>query len=86
MDTAAHSADTVAVDGLGLVSFVSASYGVVAQMGDYVSHVVGADIDSKTSPLNSFHGESGPISGPIRRYHQAPARQSSLTARARSVW
>jgi hypothetical protein len=53
IDAAEHSADTVAVDSLGLVSPVTAPCRVVAQMANYVSHVKGAGMDSRNHSRDS---------------------------------
>jgi 2-keto-4-pentenoate hydratase/2-oxohepta-3-ene-1,7-dioic acid hydratase in catechol pathway len=65
IDAAAHTADTVPVDSLGLVSPVTAPCRVVAQMTNYVSHVQAAGMDPKTVPLAFFRKASGSISGPF---------------------
>jgi 2-keto-4-pentenoate hydratase/2-oxohepta-3-ene-1,7-dioic acid hydratase in catechol pathway len=65
IDAAAHSADTVPVDSLGLVSPVTAPCRVVAQMTNFASHVKGAGMDPKTIPLTFFRKASGSISGPF---------------------
>jgi 2-keto-4-pentenoate hydratase/2-oxohepta-3-ene-1,7-dioic acid hydratase in catechol pathway len=65
IDAAAHSADTVPVDSLALISPVTAPCRVVAQMTNYVSHVEGAGMDPKSIPLTFFRKASGSISGPF---------------------
>jgi 2-keto-4-pentenoate hydratase/2-oxohepta-3-ene-1,7-dioic acid hydratase in catechol pathway len=65
IDLAAHSADTVPVDGLALVSPVTAPCRVVAQMTNYASHVKDAGMDPKAIPLTFFRKASGSISGPF---------------------
>ena len=65
INAAAHSADTVPVDSLGLVSPVTAPCRVVAQMTNFASHVKGAGMDPKTIPLTFFRKASGSISGPF---------------------
>ena len=62
---AAHSADTVPVDSLELVSPVTAPCRVVAQMTNFASHVKDAGMDPKTIPLTFFRKASGSISGPF---------------------
>jgi len=64
IDAAAHSADTVPVDSLDLVSPVTAPCRVVAQMTNFVSHVTDAGMDPKTIPLTFFRKASASISGP----------------------
>ncbi len=64
IDAAAHSAETVPVDGLDLLSPVTAPCRVVAQMTNYTSHVMDAGMDPKTIPLTFFRKASGSISGP----------------------
>jgi 2-keto-4-pentenoate hydratase/2-oxohepta-3-ene-1,7-dioic acid hydratase in catechol pathway len=65
VDAAAHSSDTVPVDGLELVSPVTAPCRVVAQMTNYASHVTDAGMDPKAIPLTFFRKASGSISGPF---------------------
>ena len=65
IDAAAHSADTVPVDSLDLVSPVTAPCRVVAQMTNFASHVKDAGMDPKTIPLTFFRKASGSISGPF---------------------
>jgi 2-keto-4-pentenoate hydratase/2-oxohepta-3-ene-1,7-dioic acid hydratase in catechol pathway len=65
IETAAHSAETVPVDGLDLLSPVTAPCRVVAQMTNFVSHVEDAGMDPKTIPLTFFRKASASISGPF---------------------
>ena len=65
IDAAAHSADTVPVDSLELVSPVTAPCRVVAQMTNFASHVKDAGMDPKSIPLTFFRKASGSISGPF---------------------
>jgi 2-keto-4-pentenoate hydratase/2-oxohepta-3-ene-1,7-dioic acid hydratase in catechol pathway len=65
IDAAAHSSDIVPVDTLDLVSPVTAPCRVVAQMTNFVSHVVDAGMDPKTIPLTFFRKASASISGPF---------------------
>jgi 2-keto-4-pentenoate hydratase/2-oxohepta-3-ene-1,7-dioic acid hydratase in catechol pathway len=65
IDAAAHSRDIVPVDGLTLVSPVTAPCRVVAQMTNYASHVTDAGMDPKSIPLTFFRKASGSISGPF---------------------
>ena len=65
IDAAAHSAGTVPVDSLGLVSPVTAPCRVVAQMTNFASHVKAAGMNPKTIPLAFFRKASGSISGPF---------------------
>jgi 2-keto-4-pentenoate hydratase/2-oxohepta-3-ene-1,7-dioic acid hydratase in catechol pathway len=62
---AAASSDTVSVTGLALRSPITAPCRVVAQMTNFVSHVVDAGMDPKTVPLTFFRKTSGSISGPF---------------------
>ena len=62
---AAATSETVPVDGLALLSPVTAPCRVVAQMTNFVSHVVDAGMDPKTVPLTFFRKTSGSISGPF---------------------
>ena len=64
IDAAAHSADTVPVEGLDLLSPVTAPCRVVAQMTNYASHVKDAGMNPNTIPLTFFRKASGSISGP----------------------
>jgi 2-keto-4-pentenoate hydratase/2-oxohepta-3-ene-1,7-dioic acid hydratase in catechol pathway len=65
IEAAAHSRDIVPVDGLTLVSPVTAPCRVVAQMTNYASHVTDAGMDPKSIPLTFFRKASGSISGPF---------------------
>ena len=65
IDAAAHSADTVPVDSLDLVSPVTAPCRVVAQMTNFASHVKDAGMDPKSIPLTFFRKASASISGPF---------------------
>ena len=62
--TAAASTGTVPVDGLALVSPVTAPCRVVAQMTNYASHVTDSGMNPDTIPLTFFRKSSGSISGP----------------------
>lgn len=64
IEAAAHSRDTVPVDGLELLAPVTAPCRVVAQMTNYASHVTDAGMDPKSIPLTFFRKASGSISGP----------------------
>jgi len=64
IDAAAHSTDTVPVDGLQLLSPVTTPCRVVAQMTNFVSHVKDAGMDPKSIPLTFFRKASASISGP----------------------
>src|SRR5262249_16937876 len=61
---AATSRNTVAVDGLDLLSPVTAPCRVVGQMTNYISHVTDAGMDPKTVPLTFFRKSSASITGP----------------------
>jgi 2-keto-4-pentenoate hydratase/2-oxohepta-3-ene-1,7-dioic acid hydratase in catechol pathway len=63
--TAVSRPDTVPVDELALLSPVTAPCRVVAQMTNFVSHVVDANMNPKTVPLTFFRKTSGSISGPF---------------------
>jgi len=65
IDAAAHSSDVVPVDGLDLVSPVTAPCRVVAQMTNFISHVTDAGMDPKTIPLTFFRKASASITGPF---------------------
>ena len=65
IDTAAHSTDTVPVDGLQLLSPVTTPCRVVAQMTNFASHVKDAGMDPKSIPLTFFRKASASISGPF---------------------
>jgi 2-keto-4-pentenoate hydratase/2-oxohepta-3-ene-1,7-dioic acid hydratase in catechol pathway len=65
IEAAAHCRDIVPVDGLTLVSPVTAPCRVVAQMTNYASHVTDAGMDPKSIPLTFFRKASGSISGPF---------------------
>ena len=62
---AASSGDSVAVDGLDLVSPVTRPCRVVAQMTNFESHVRDSGMDPKTIPLTFFRKSSASISGPF---------------------
>ncbi|MFE5286026.1 fumarylacetoacetate hydrolase family protein [Nocardia sp. NPDC056611] len=61
---AAASSETVAVEGLPLISPVTAPCRVVAQMTNFASHVKDSGMDPETVPLTFFRKASGSISGP----------------------
>lgn len=62
---AASGAAATPVAELTLVSPVTAPCRVVAQMTNYVSHVVDAGMDPDTVPLTFFRKSSASISGPV---------------------
>ena len=62
---AAAGTDTVPVDGLTLLSPVTAPCRVVAQMTNFASHVKDAGMDPDTIPLTFFRKASASISGPF---------------------
>jgi 2-keto-4-pentenoate hydratase/2-oxohepta-3-ene-1,7-dioic acid hydratase in catechol pathway len=64
IDAAAHSAETVPVESLDLISPVTTPCRVVAQMTNYASHVTDAGMDPKSIPLTFFRKSSGSLSGP----------------------
>ena len=72
IDAAAHSAHTVPVDGLRLISPVTAPCRVVAQMTNFASHVKGAGMNPKTVPLTFFRKTSGSINGPFDEIIKPP--------------
>lgn len=61
---ARDAGDPVPVDGLALVSPVTATCRVVAQMANYASHAKDAGMDPASVPLAFFRKASGSISGP----------------------
>jgi 2-keto-4-pentenoate hydratase/2-oxohepta-3-ene-1,7-dioic acid hydratase in catechol pathway len=65
IDAAAHSRDTVPVEGLTLTAPVTAPCRVVAQMTNYASHVTDAGMNPASIPLTFFRKTSGSISGPV---------------------
>ncbi|AKC39133.1 fumarylacetoacetate hydrolase [Mycolicibacterium phlei] len=65
IEAAASDITTVPVDGLDLLSPVTAPCRVVAQMTNFASHVKDAGMDPKTIPLTFFRKSSGSISGPF---------------------
>ena len=75
VDAAAASEGTVAVDDLDLLSPVTAPCRVVAQMTNFVSHVLDSGMDPKTVPLTFFRKSSASISGP----HGEIVRPSHVT-------
>jgi 2-keto-4-pentenoate hydratase/2-oxohepta-3-ene-1,7-dioic acid hydratase in catechol pathway len=72
IDDAARSAHTVPVDGLRLISPVTAPCRVVAQMTNFASHVKGAGMNPKTVPLTFFRKSSGSINGPFDEIIKPP--------------
>jgi len=58
------SGERVPLDGLALVSPVTAPCRVVAQMTNYASHVTDSGMDPATIPLTFFRKASGSITGP----------------------
>ncbi|HEX8865219.1 MAG TPA: fumarylacetoacetate hydrolase family protein, partial [Lentzea sp.] len=54
----------VPVDSLKLLSPITAPCRVVAQMTNYVSHVLDTGLDPRATPLTFFRKSSGSISGP----------------------
>jgi 2-keto-4-pentenoate hydratase/2-oxohepta-3-ene-1,7-dioic acid hydratase in catechol pathway len=64
IEAAAHSSDSVPVDGLQLISPITAPCRVVAQLTNYASHVKDGGRDPATTPLAFFRKASGSISGP----------------------
>jgi 2-keto-4-pentenoate hydratase/2-oxohepta-3-ene-1,7-dioic acid hydratase in catechol pathway len=65
IEAAAHSSDTVPVDGLQLLSPITVPCRVVAQLTNYASHVKDAGRDPATTPLAFFRKASGSITGPL---------------------
>jgi 2-keto-4-pentenoate hydratase/2-oxohepta-3-ene-1,7-dioic acid hydratase in catechol pathway len=65
IDAAAHTARTVPMDSLHLISPVTVPCRVVAQMTNFASHVKGAGMDPKAVPLTFFRKTSGSINGPF---------------------
>jgi 2-keto-4-pentenoate hydratase/2-oxohepta-3-ene-1,7-dioic acid hydratase in catechol pathway len=64
IDAAASGSETVPPDSLTLISPVTASCRVVAQMTNFSSHVKDAGMDPKSIPLTFFRKASGSITGP----------------------
>ncbi|MEU6581554.1 fumarylacetoacetate hydrolase family protein [Nocardia sp. NPDC046763] len=64
IDAAATSSDVVPVEGLSLISPVTAPCRVVAQMTNFASHVKDSGMNPETVPLTFFRKSSGSISGP----------------------
>ena len=62
---AAAAGESVAVDGLTLISPVTRPCRVVAQMTNFESHVKDSGMDPKTIPLTFFRKSSASISGPF---------------------
>lgn len=62
---ATTSGESVAVDGLTLLSPVTRPCRVVAQMTNFESHVKDSGMDPKTIPLTFFRKSSASISGPF---------------------
>ena len=65
IDAAVHTAHTVRINSLRLISPVTVPCRVVAQMTNFASHVKGAGMDPKTVPLTFFRKTSGSINGPF---------------------
>ncbi|MBX7435131.1 fumarylacetoacetate hydrolase family protein [Mycobacterium sp. Y57] len=63
--TAVTNSETVSADGLELLSPITTPCRVVAQMTNFVSHVVDAGMNPKTVPLTFFRKTSGSIGGPF---------------------
>ena len=63
-DAIVASGERVPLDGLALVSPVTAPCRVVAQMTNYASHVTDSGMDPATIPLTFFRKASGSITGP----------------------
>jgi 2-keto-4-pentenoate hydratase/2-oxohepta-3-ene-1,7-dioic acid hydratase in catechol pathway len=72
IDAAVHSAHTVPVDRLRVISPVTVPCRVVAQMTNFASHVKGAGMDPKTVPLTFFRKTSGSINGPFDKIIKPP--------------
>lgn len=72
IDAAVHSAHTVLVDRLRVISPVTVPCRVVAQMTNFASHVKGAGMDPKTVPLTFFRKTSGSINGPFDKIIKPP--------------
>ncbi|MGH3632655.1 fumarylacetoacetate hydrolase family protein [Mycobacterium sp.] len=65
VNAATDTADTVPIESLCLLSPVTATCRVVAQMTNFASHAKDAGMDPKTVPLTFFRKASGSISGPF---------------------
>ena len=71
IDAAVHSAHTVPVDRLRLISPVTVPCRVVAQMTNFASHAKSAGMDPKKVPLTFFRKTSGSINGPFDKIIKA---------------
>lgn len=65
VEDATHSADTVPVDSLALLSPVTRPCRVVAQMTNFASHVKDAGMNPNTVPLTFFRKASASLTGPF---------------------
>jgi 2-keto-4-pentenoate hydratase/2-oxohepta-3-ene-1,7-dioic acid hydratase in catechol pathway len=65
IDDAAHSADTVPVESLQLVSPITTPCRLVAQATNYASHVRDVGRDPAKTPLTFFRKASGSVAGPF---------------------
>jgi 2-keto-4-pentenoate hydratase/2-oxohepta-3-ene-1,7-dioic acid hydratase in catechol pathway len=65
IDAAAHSADTVPVANLELLSPITTPCRVVAQATNYASHVRDVGRDPAKTPLTFFRKASGSVTGPF---------------------
>lgn len=65
VDAALADSSVVPVEGLDLLSPVTAPCRVVAQMTNFVSHVKDSGMDPKSVPLTFFRKTSGSINGPF---------------------
>ncbi|OBK87809.1 fumarylacetoacetase [Mycolicibacter heraklionensis] len=65
IEAAAGSHDSVPVDGLALLSPVTAPCRVIAQMTNFVSHIKDAGMNPATVPLTFFRKASASITGPF---------------------
>ncbi|WP_428341869.1 fumarylacetoacetate hydrolase family protein [Mycobacterium sp.] len=64
IDAAVSGSAAVSVDGLALLSPLTAPCRVVAQMTNFTSHVKDAGLDPNSIPLTFFRKASGSIAGP----------------------
>ena len=65
IDAAASSSDTLPIEGLRLLSPVTAPCRIVATMANYASHAKDTAVDPRRVPLTFFRKASGSISGPF---------------------
>ena len=72
IDAARSGGDVVPVDGLELISPITAPCRVVAQMANFISHIRDTGMDPKDVPLTFFRKSSSSISGPFAAVVKPP--------------